>query len=168
MMKKSLIAAALLVAAGTALAQAASAPAIAPAKLALINKLIQIQQPGIETIAKGIVQQMLAGVAQGANQALSQQPTDKREALAKSFPGERPDFVSLEGYLAANLLLEGFRRAGPAPTTDSVIGALEQIQNFEMGIGAPLSFGPSEHQASHKVWGTVLDEACNYQVLDME
>jgi ABC-type branched-subunit amino acid transport system substrate-binding protein len=91
-----------------------------------------------------------------------------REALAKSFPGERPDFVSLEGYLAANLLLEGFRRAGPAPTTDSVIGALEQIQNFEMGIGAPLSFGPSEHQASHKVWGTVLDEACNYQVLDME
>jgi len=93
MMKKSLIAAALLVAAGSALAQAASAPAIAPAKLALINKLIQIQQPGIETIAKGIVQQMLSGVAQAANQALSQQPAEKREALAKSIKAEMDKFA---------------------------------------------------------------------------
>ena len=93
MMKKSLIAAALIVAAGSALAQAASAPAIAPAKLALINKLIQIQQPGIETIAKGIVQQMLAGIAQGANQALQQQPADKREALAKSIKAEMDKFA---------------------------------------------------------------------------
>lgn len=91
-----------------------------------------------------------------------------REALAKYFPGEKPDFVSLEGYLASQLLLEGFRRAGVDPTTDSVIGALEQIQNFEMGIGTTLSFGPSEHQASHKVWGTSLNEACVYQGLDLE
>jgi ABC-type branched-subunit amino acid transport system substrate-binding protein len=91
-----------------------------------------------------------------------------REALAKYFPGEKPDFVSLEGYLASQLLLEGFRRAGDDPTTDSVIGALEQIQNFEMGIGTTLSFGPSEHQASHKVWGTSLNETCAYQGLDLE
>ena len=93
MMKKSLIAAALLVAAGSALAQAASAPAIAPAKLALINKLIQIQQPGIENISRGIVQQMLASLAQGANQALGQQPAEKREALAKSIKAEIDKFA---------------------------------------------------------------------------
>jgi hypothetical protein len=30
-----------------------------------------------------------------------------------------------------------------------------------------MSFGMSEHQASHKVWGTVLDAQGNYQPLEL-
>ena len=63
MMKKTLIAAALFVAANAAFAQAASAPVISPAKTVLINKLIQIQQPGIDNLAKSVVQQMLGQLA---------------------------------------------------------------------------------------------------------
>jgi len=65
----------------------------------------------------------------------------------KNFPGEKPDFVSLEGYIAATVFVEALKRAGPNPTTDSVIAALEGIQGLEIGIGTPVSFGPSEHQA---------------------
>src|SRR5262249_13759906 len=35
-----------------------------------------------------------------------------QEALAKYAPGEKPDFVSLEGYVAGKVLLEGLRRTG--------------------------------------------------------
>jgi branched-chain amino acid transport system substrate-binding protein len=91
-----------------------------------------------------------------------------KQLLSKHAPSERADFVSLEGYLAATLLVEGLKRAGKNLTTDSLIDALESIRGLDLGIGVPLSFGPSEHQASHKVWGTILDGAGTYKPLDLE
>jgi len=91
-----------------------------------------------------------------------------REALEKYFRGEKPDFVSLEGYLATSILMEGFRRAGKNPTGETLIDGLESIHGLDIGIGAPITYGLSEHQGSHKVWGTVLDESANYHVFDME
>jgi ABC-type branched-subunit amino acid transport system substrate-binding protein len=91
-----------------------------------------------------------------------------REALQKYFPGEKPDFVSLEGYVVGSLFVEGLRRAGEPLTTERVVDALESIHDLDLGIGTKLSFSLSEHQASHKVWGTVLNEAAQYQVLDLE
>jgi branched-chain amino acid transport system substrate-binding protein len=91
-----------------------------------------------------------------------------REALQHYFPGEAPDFVSLEGYITTNVLMEGFRRAGKNLTTESLIDALEGIRNLEMGVGTLINYGPSEHQGSHKVWGTVLNDACRFQLLDLE
>jgi ABC-type branched-subunit amino acid transport system substrate-binding protein len=91
-----------------------------------------------------------------------------RDALQKYFPGEKPDFVSLEGYVVGSLFVEGLRRAGEPLTTERVVDALESIHDLDLGIGTKLSFSLSEHQASHKVWGTVLNEAAQYQVLDLE
>jgi branched-chain amino acid transport system substrate-binding protein len=91
-----------------------------------------------------------------------------QEALARYAPGEKPDFVSLEGYIDGNLLIEGLRRAGPSLSTDRLVKALEDIHGLDLGLGTPVSFGSTEHQASHKVWGTVLDRSGNYQALDLE
>ena len=44
----------------------------------------------------------------------------------------------------------------------------EKIRNFDLGLGTQLSFGLSEHQASHKVWGTQLDKTGHYQAIDLE
>jgi len=91
-----------------------------------------------------------------------------RDALVHYFPGEKPDYVSLEGYISASILLEGFRRAGKEPTTETLIDGLESIHGLDIGIGTPIQYGLSEHQGSHKVWGTVLDENANYHVVDLE
>ena len=91
-----------------------------------------------------------------------------RQALQRYAPAEKPDFVSLEGYLAANLLVEGLKRAGRNLNTDTLVDALESIKGLDIGIGTPLTFGPSEHQASHKVWGTVIDAQGAYRALDLE
>ena len=58
-----------------------------------------------------------------------------RTALAKYFPGEAPDYVSLEGYVDGTLLLEGLKRAGPQPDTEKLVDGLETIRNFDMGLG---------------------------------
>ena len=91
-----------------------------------------------------------------------------QELLPKHSLGEKPDFVSLEGYLAASLLIEGLKRAGPEFTTESLVDALEGMRGVDLGVGAMMAFGMSEHQASHKVWGTILDANGNFQMLDMD
>ena len=91
-----------------------------------------------------------------------------KNALAKYFPGEAPDYVSLEGYVAANVLIQGIKRAGPQFDTERLIDTLENTRNFDLGLGTPLSFGRAEHQASHKVWGTAMDEKGAYQPIELE
>ena len=91
-----------------------------------------------------------------------------KNALAKYFPGEAPDYGSLEGYVAANVLIQGIKRAGPQFDTEKLIDTLENTRNLDLGLGTPLSFGRAEHQASHKVWGTALDEKGVYQPIEME
>jgi len=76
--------------------------------------------------------------------------------------------VSLEGYLAANALIQGLKRAGPQFDTEKLIDVLENTQNLDLGLGTVLNFGRAEHQASHKIWGTALDENGKYQAIELE
>ena len=123
----------------------------------------ELRQSGPEFMDGVIVTQVVPDVESQSSAVLK-----FRELLAKYQPNEQATFIALEGYLDATLLGEGLRRAGDDLTTDSLIDALESIHNLDLGVGAPLNFGPSEHQGSHKVWGTVLDKSGRYQVLELE
>jgi len=91
-----------------------------------------------------------------------------RELLRRYAPGENPDFVSLEGYVAGTLLVEALKKTGKALDTERLVDAFETIRGLDLGIGATLSFGPSEHQGSHKVWGTVMDGKGVYKSFDLD
>ena len=91
-----------------------------------------------------------------------------KNALAKYFPGEAPDYVSLEGYISANILIQGLKRAGRELDTEKLIDVLENTRNLDLGLGAQLGFGRAEHQASHKIWGTALDDTGTYQPIELE
>jgi len=91
-----------------------------------------------------------------------------KNALAKYFPGENPDYVSLEGYVAANVLIQALKRTGPQLDTEKLIDNLEGMRNIDLGLGTPLNFGRAEHQASHKIWGTAIDENGRYQPIELE
>src|SRR6202795_4009300 len=91
-----------------------------------------------------------------------------KNALAKYFAGEAPDYVSLEGYVAANVLIQGLKSTGPQLDTEKLIDVLENTRNFDLGLGASLGFGRAEHQASHKIWGTAIDDNGKYQAIELE
>jgi len=57
---------------------------------------------------------------------------------------------SLEGYMDASVLVEGLRRAGPAPTRAALIAALSSIEAFDMG-GVKINFGRSNREGSQFV-----------------
>ena len=66
------------------------------------------------------------------------------------------------------IFAHALKKAGDNLTTDSLIDVLESIRDLDLGIGAPITFGPSAHQGSHKVWGTELDETGQYRILDLD
>jgi branched-chain amino acid transport system substrate-binding protein len=91
-----------------------------------------------------------------------------RQALEKNELGERPGFLSLEGWIVGNLLVEGLKRAGRNLDTETLVQALEGIHDLDLGIGTTIGFGPSEHQGSHKVWGTMLQPDGSYKPIELE
>ena len=93
---------------------------------------------------------------------------DYKSALAKYFPGEAPDYVSLEGYVDASVLVAALQRNGSQLDTERLVGTLENLRDLDIGLGTPVIFSRSDHQGVHKVWGTQLDEAGHYQPIDLQ
>ena len=93
---------------------------------------------------------------------------DYKNALAKYFPGEAPDYVSLEGYVAANVLIAALKQNGPQLDTERLVATLENLRDLDIGLGTPVTFSRSEHQGVHKVWGTQLDATGHYQPIDLQ
>ncbi len=63
-------------------------------------------------------------------------------AAAKSVSSASP--AMLEGFAAAKVLVEGLRRAGPAPTSARLIKALESIDRFNLG-GMEFGYSATDH-----------------------
>ena len=93
---------------------------------------------------------------------------DYKSALAKYFPGEAPDYVSLEGYVDASVLIAALQRNGSQLDTEGLVGTLENLRDLDIGLGTPVIFSRSDHQGVHKVWGTQLDETGHYQPIDLQ
>ena len=48
------------------------------------------------------------------------------------------------------------------------VDTFENLRDFDIGLGTPVTFGRTEHQALHKVWGTELDKTGHYQPIDLQ
>ena len=74
--------------------------------------------------------------------------------LQKFYPQDIPNFVSLEGYLNARVLVEGLRRAGPDLTRERFITALKSVRTYDLGIDNALSLSAQDHQGLDRVYFT--------------
>ena len=89
-MLKSLFTTALVAAAFAASAQApAPAPGTSPVtKKELVARILQLQQPGIEGMARGLAEQPAMQLMQQAGQALQRMPAERREAVARDIEAD--------------------------------------------------------------------------------
>ncbi|MGZ5926055.1 MAG: ABC transporter substrate-binding protein [Rhizomicrobium sp.] len=71
-----------------------------------------------------------------------------RQLMARYFPDEKLNRYSLYGYVFGQLVVEGLRRAGPNPTRESFIDAMETISNWDTGgILPPVTLSRTNHHA---------------------
>jgi branched-chain amino acid transport system substrate-binding protein len=71
--------------------------------------------------------------------------------------GDKQDysFTSLEGFIAAKVLVEGLRRSGADLTREKFVTAMETIRDFDLG-GYWVTFTPASHNGSKFVELTVI------------
>ena len=64
--------------------------------------------------------------------------------LMRAKGGEGVSPAMMEGFAAAKVLVEGLRRAGPNPSREKVIAALNTVRKFDIG-GMEVNFTPTDH-----------------------
>jgi len=81
-----------------------------------------------------------------------------RRALGKYFPSEQPNFVSLEGFVNAMVMVEGLKRAGKDLTREGLIRGIESIHDHDLGLGPELklNYSAKEHKGFDHVIPTVI------------
>jgi branched-chain amino acid transport system substrate-binding protein len=77
-----------------------------------------------------------------------------RRTLSKYAPSARPNFVSLEGFVDAMVMVEGLKRAGKELTRDGLIHGIESIHGEDLGLGPELKLNYSTR--SHKGFDHVI------------
>jgi uncharacterized protein len=102
---------------GTALAQSTpAAPAASPAKKELVAKLLKLQQPGIEALARNLAEQPAAQLLNQASMVLQTRVApDKRDAVAKEIGGD------VKAYTAEAVPLVRERAIKLAPSTSGKV-----------------------------------------------
>ena len=93
---------------------------------ALANELMQLGK----RFATGVIVTQVVPALEGHSSLV----LDYKAALAKYFPGEQPDYVSLEGYVAANVLITALRRNGPDLDTEKLVQTLENLRDLDIGL----------------------------------
>jgi hypothetical protein len=150
MFKRVLIASA-LVATSWAQAQTAAAPAAAPAtKKELVAKLLQLQQGGIENMARSLVEQPAIQLMQQANIALQRVPQERREAVARDIEAD------IRKYAEETVPLARERAVKLAPGT---IGPLLEERFSEDELRQVIAFLESPVTRKYQQMGPDFDKA---------
>jgi ABC-type branched-subunit amino acid transport system substrate-binding protein len=63
----------------------------------------------------------------------------------------------MEGFIAAKVLVEGLRRAGPKLTREGLITALESMRSFDLG-GVIVSYGPGVRTGTSFIDITIISK----------
>jgi ABC-type branched-subunit amino acid transport system substrate-binding protein len=81
-----------------------------------------------------------------------------RRTLTKYYPSAQPNFVSLEGFVDAMVLVEGLKKAGKELTREGLIRGIESIHEHDLGLGPQLklSYSAKEHKGLDHVIPTVV------------
>lgn len=81
-----------------------------------------------------------------------------RRTLSKYAPGAQPNFVSLEGFVDAMVMVEGLKRAGKEPTREGLIHGIESIHDMDLGLGPQLKldYSPKDHKGFDHVIPSVV------------
>jgi hypothetical protein len=139
MLKKSLITLSILMAAVAVQAQPS------PAKKDLVARILKLQQPGIEAMARGLVEQPAAELLNNAAGALQGRVAkDKQEAVAKEIKGD------VQKYLDDAVPVVQSRAVKLAPTT---IGALLEEKLTEDELKQVVSIMESPVYAKYQRMG---------------
>jgi len=82
-------------------------------------------------------------------------------AIEKQLGKKEYSFTSLESYIGAKVLAEALRRAGPKPTRENFMQALDSLKSYDTG-GYVVAFSPTNHNGSSYVELTIIGQGLKF------
>ncbi len=78
--------------------------------------------------------------------------------MSKFAPNDSPNFVSLEGFVDAMVMVEGLKRAGKNLTREGLIRGIESLNDFDIELGPQLklNYSSRDHKGFVHVIPTVV------------
>src|SRR6202790_1415610 len=80
-------------------------------------------------------------------------------------PNMKPEFVSLEGYLAGRLVASALEETGPNPTRAEMLRVINDVGRFDIS-GTIMTFGPKTLDAPAKAFLTVIQPAGTFKAVE--
>ncbi len=79
-----------------------------------------------------------------------------RKDLTEFIPDAEASFISFEGYIIAKIFVEALRLIPGDISRESLVDALQKLNDLDIGLGLNISFSRDNHQAIHKVWPMMI------------
>lgn len=83
---------------------------------------------------------------------------EMRQVPAAMQPASGITYTTLEGYIAAKVMVEALRRAGPQLSREKLVSALESMRDFDTG-GFPVNYSGSSHLGSRFAEVTIVSKS---------
>ena len=118
--------------------------------LSLSNTSSSTYVKELEGAARGVIVTQVFPAPDSVAIAMS----NEFQKLAAEYKFEK-SYASMEGYVNARVVVEAIRRAGPSPSREGIVKALESMRNFDLG-GFVIGFGPDDRTGSSEVNLTII------------
>jgi ABC-type branched-subunit amino acid transport system substrate-binding protein len=83
---------------------------------------------------------------------------EMRQLPAAMLPAAGITYTTLEGYIAAKVMVEALRRAGPQLSREKLVTALESMRDFDTG-GFPVNYAGGSHLGSRFAEVTIVSKS---------
>jgi ABC-type branched-subunit amino acid transport system substrate-binding protein len=88
-----------------------------------------------------------------------------QKALKAANANAEVGFVSLEGYMVGQLVIQALQKLQGPVTRDGLLSTIKQIGTFDLG-GVTLSYGPEDNQGMDQVFLTVIQADGSFKPVD--
>ncbi|MFT7618885.1 MAG: branched-chain amino acid transport system substrate-binding protein [Planctomycetota bacterium] len=83
------------------------------------------------------------------------------------YPDDSPNYVALEGYINAKVLVDALRKAGPNLTRSQLLQTLEDASGFDPGIGANVGYSSRDHKGLKRVFLSRLSKDGQFRTFEL-
>lgn len=89
---------------------------------------------------------------------------DYKKAVKKYYPEDEFNYVALEGYINAKVMVEALKLSGEDLTRENFIVSLESMQNVNIHIGKSITYSNNDHKGLQGVYFSKLTQDSTFRI----
>lgn len=88
------------------------------------------------------------------------------DIVAEFHPKDNPNYVELEGFINAKVLVKALQDAGPKLNRENFIEAIESLRSFDVGIGKKITYDVLDHVGLDGIYYSRVNEKGEFMVFE--